>query len=171
MPTHITLTSIIGISFGGRERLNGTTFTVSSGVAPLRKQRLQTVGVGWSSSPECAQGLVDELLAALENEGKVWAHGWVELTNLINDFQTLTLEQVLKKLFGILAEAVLGSVKTVMDALLKILANIARSLLELLDTKIHIPVIFDILNEIGVPDISFLDLFCWISALAVTVRL
>lgn len=63
----------------------------------------------------------------------------------------------------------LGSVKTVMDALLKILANIARSLLELLDTKIHIPVISDILNEIGVPDISFLDLFCWISALAVTV--
>jgi hypothetical protein len=35
----------------------------------------------------------------LENEGKVLAHGWVELTNLINDFQTLTLEQVLKKLF------------------------------------------------------------------------
>lgn len=120
-------------------------------------------------APNVPQGLVDELLAALENEGKVLAHGWDELTNLINDFQTLTLEQVLKKLFGILAEAVLGSVKTVMDALLKILANIARSLLELLDTKIHIPVISDILNAIGVPDISFLDLFCWISALAVTV--
>ncbi|KAH6974308.1 hypothetical protein BKA56DRAFT_689829 [Ilyonectria sp. MPI-CAGE-AT-0026] len=39
----------------------------------------------------------------------------------------------------------------------------------LLETKIHIPIISDILNAIGIPDLSFLDLLCWITALSYTV--
>jgi hypothetical protein len=38
-----------------------------------------------------------------------------------------------------------------------------------LDTKIHIPIISDILNAIGVPEISFLDLFTWIGAAGITI--
>ncbi|KAL6416008.1 hypothetical protein AUP68_00215 [Ilyonectria robusta] len=39
----------------------------------------------------------------------------------------------------------------------------------LLETKIHIPIISDILNAIGIPDLSFLDFLCWITALSYTV--
>lgn len=57
----------------------------------------------------------------------------------------------------------------VVDAILDVLDRLARTVVEMLDTKIHIPIISDILNLIGVPDVSFLDLFLWIGAAGITI--
>jgi hypothetical protein len=91
------------------------------------------------------------------------------LETLAHDFPKLNVEDVLKRLLGILVDGVLSSAKVVVDALLKILHDVASAAMSILDAKIHIPIISDILNAIGIPDISFLDLFCWISAVAYTV--
>ncbi|KAM0418550.1 hypothetical protein ACHAPD_004910 [Fusarium lateritium] len=45
----------------------------------------------------------------------------------------------------------------IVDAMLDVLYRLAGTVVEVLDAKIHIPIISDIPNAIGIPDISFLD--------------
>ncbi|WP_291985247.1 hypothetical protein [Candidatus Accumulibacter sp. ACC007] len=115
------------------------------------------------------QNLIDDLLNALKQEGQVLDTLITRLETLAHDFPKLSVEDVLKRLLGILVDGVLSSAKVVVDALLKILHDVASAAMSILDAKIHIPIISDILNAIGISDISFLDLFCWISAVAYTV--
>ena len=120
-------------------------------------------------SANLLKSLIDDLYTALKAEAAVLGNFIHQLQKLATDFASLTVEEVLKRLVGILVDGLLGSAKVVVDALLSILADVATAALGILDAKIHIPVISDILNAIGIPDISFLDLFCWISAVAYTV--
>ncbi|KAL4867697.1 hypothetical protein BDV12DRAFT_170923 [Aspergillus spectabilis] len=76
---------------------------------------------------------------------------------------------MLKGVIAILADGVLPSSQSVIDSLLDVLQYFAQSGLELLDTKLHIPIISGILNAIDFPDITFLDLFTWIPAIRYTV--
>jgi hypothetical protein len=119
--------------------------------------------------PSIGQKLIDDLHKAIEDEGKI-VHDFVdEVAALAKDFSHLSTEDVLKRLLGILSEAVLGSVQVVVDAVLSVLADLFGAAIALLDTKIHIPVLSDILNDIGVPDMSFLDVLCWIGGAAFTI--
>ncbi len=125
--------------------------------------------ISGAPSPDLLQSLVNDLLTALKNEATVFDEVIGQLSSLAKDFSSLSVAEVLKRLIGILVDGVLSSAQVVVDALLSILADVATAALGILDAKIHIPVISDILNAIGIPDISFLDLFCWISGVAYTV--
>ncbi|KAH8429184.1 uncharacterized protein LDX57_006853 [Aspergillus melleus] len=120
-------------------------------------------------SQDTVQSLVDRLLTGLSNEGAVLGQVYSQLRDLASQFSSLNVGDVLKKLAVILADGVLSSAQVVVDALLDVLQSVAESATGLLDTKMHIPIISDILNAIGVPDISFLDLFTWIAAVGYTV--
>ena len=63
----------------------------------------------------------------------------------------------------------MSSVEEVVDALFRVLGHLASSALDLLDVKLRIPIISDIRGAIGVPEISSLDLFCWIGAVGYTL--
>ncbi|KAI9371420.1 hypothetical protein BJX61DRAFT_548260 [Aspergillus egyptiacus] len=115
------------------------------------------------------QSLVDDLMKAMESQGEVFMQTYNQLKDLAADFLKLSLADILRRLAGILVETVLGSTQVVVDAMLKVLRDLASTAIAVLDTKIHIPIISDILNAIGVPDISFLDLFTWIGAAGITV--
>ncbi|GIJ99199.1 hypothetical protein Aspvir_001325 [Aspergillus viridinutans] len=91
-----------------------------------------------------------------------------QLCALAADFKDMSVGKFLTRLAGILAGAALQAVKAVADVVLDALTKIARPAVKILDTKIHIPVISDILNALHI-DISFLDLFMWIAAVAYTV--
>ncbi|KAF5649805.1 uncharacterized protein FTJAE_769 [Fusarium tjaetaba] len=123
-----------------------------------------------SGMPEASmvQGLVDDMIKAMESQGMVFTQTYDQLKTLAEDFLDLSLADTLKRLTGILVQAVLGTTKVVVDAMLDVLYRLAGTVVDVLDTKIHIPVISDILNAIGVPDISFLDLFTWIGAAGIT---
>ena len=116
-----------------------------------------------------AQEIIDVLLAALSKEGTVLSETYTQLKDLASKFSDMSVADVLKQLLVILGDAVLDSTQVVVDALMDVLHSLAASAVALIDTKIHIPVISDILNAIGVPDISFLDLFMWITAVGFTV--
>lgn len=116
-----------------------------------------------------AKKLIDDLLTALKKEGHVLSEVYAKLKKLAHDFSELTVAQVLARLIGILGDGVLSSAQVVMDAVLDILIDLGSAVIEMLDAKIHIPVISDILNDIGVLDLSFLDLFTWIAAVAYTM--
>lgn len=62
-----------------------------------------------------------------------------------------------------------STVRVVSDAMFGVLSSLAGSALDLLDVKLHIPIISDILNAIGILDISLPGLFCWIGAVGCTV--
>lgn len=115
------------------------------------------------------ESLIGDLLTALKNEGAVLESVFNQLRNLATDFDSLSIVDILKRLVGILVDGVLSSVQVVVDALLQILHDLASSAIDLLDAKLHIPIISDILNLIGIPDISFLDLITWIAAVGYTV--
>ena len=115
------------------------------------------------------ESIIKDLITAIEDEAKVLGEVFEELKSLAESFSKLSVEEILKKLIAILVDGVLSSVQVVIDAILNILTDLAQTALEILDTKLHIPIISDILNAIGIPDISFLDLFCWISGVAYTV--
>ncbi|KAJ4208871.1 hypothetical protein NW759_013633 [Fusarium solani] len=115
------------------------------------------------------QSLVDEMMAAMESQGMVFTRTFQQLKDLAQDFLKLSLADILKRLVGILVESVLGTTKVVVDAMLDVLYRLAGTVVEVLDTTIHIPIISDILNAIGIPDISFLDLFTWIGAAGITI--
>jgi hypothetical protein len=109
------------------------------------------------------------MVTALANQGQVLAEVWEKLHDLINDFGNLSLNDILKRMAGIFAEGMLSSAQVVIDALLDVLAQLAPAAVGLLDTEIYVPVISDILEAIGVPSISFLDLFTWMAAVGYTV--
>ncbi|KAM4064425.1 gamma-glutamyltranspeptidase periplasmic precursor [Hirsutella rhossiliensis] len=113
--------------------------------------------------------LIDVLLAALSREGQVLSNVYLRLKELAEVFHTMTVAEAVKAFAATLADGLLSSVQVVFDALVDALRSLVGSAVELLDTKIHIPVISDLLNLLGVPDVSILDLFAWISAVSYTV--
>lgn len=125
--------------------------------------------VGNAPKQDVLQSLIDESFTALQNQAVVFDPLMDQLAELATEFSGLTVEEVLKRFIGIIVDGVLSGTQAIVDVLFDILSNMADSILSILDTKIHIPVISDILKEIGIQEISFLDLFCWISAVAYTV--
>ncbi|KAF7549725.1 hypothetical protein G7Z17_g6210 [Cylindrodendrum hubeiense] len=102
------------------------------------------------------QEVIDGLLNALETEGGNLDDAYSQLKGLTNSFSSMPIGQVLQKLAGIFSDVVLSSVQAVGDALFDVLIDFANSAFSLLGTKLHIPVVSDILNAIGIPDITFL---------------
>ncbi|KPM44923.1 hypothetical protein AK830_g1610 [Neonectria ditissima] len=125
--------------------------------------------VGAPTSADAAQELFDGLLTALEKEGQNLSDVYTSLKELAGDFASKSLGDVLKALVGIVANSVLSSVQAVGSALFDVLISLSTSALDLLTTPIHIPVISDILDALGVPKISFLEVICWVAAVAYTI--
>lgn len=112
---------------------------------------------------------VDILVRAVASEAKVGTAVQELMEQLAIKLDSMSVGDALNAVAAILADGVLSSAQVVVDALLDVLVQLASPAISLLDTKIHIPVISDILNALGVTDISFLDLFTWIAAVAYTV--
>ena len=113
--------------------------------------------------------LIEALQDALEQQGEVLGKAYDDLKALFQRAPTLTLTQILEGLIGIVADTALRSARVVVDALFDFLYIVAKKLVEYLDTPIHFPVISDILNAIGIPDFSMLDVMCWVAAVPVTI--
>ena len=124
---------------------------------------------GGDSALDVAESLLDELGTAMMQEGEVLSGVFNQLQTITAKFDTMSGADIIKAIVGVLANGVLSSVKVVVDALLNIISSLSGNVITLLDRKLHIPIISDILNDIGIPDISFLDLFTWISAVSYTV--
>lgn len=122
-----------------------------------------------SSMPVPPQSPINTLFQTLKNEGKVLDAVLVQFKQLANDYSDMNLEDILKRVIGILTDGALESAQNVVDALFDILYQVLNNILEVLDTPIHIPVVSDILESFGVSSISLLDLFCWIAAVPVTL--
>lgn len=81
--------------------------------------------LGDSPTENEAQGLLDDLVNAISNEGQVLGAILTQLQDLATQFSSLTIGDVLKKLAAILVDGVLSSVQVVVDLLLQVLCELA----------------------------------------------
>ncbi|KAE8396132.1 hypothetical protein BDV23DRAFT_168392 [Aspergillus alliaceus] len=116
-----------------------------------------------------ADKLIKVLLDTISDKGKVLSGVYKDLQELATSFKSLSIKDIIKRITAILESTLISSVKVVADTLFHVLSVLTSSALDLLDTKLYIPIISNILNTIGIPGISFLDLFCWIGAVEYTV--
>jgi hypothetical protein len=130
-------------------------------------------GASQDKPPSVPEPPSSKLFEALENamaqEKTRLDQAFEQLQQLAQDAHSMSVVDILKRLIGILADAVLRSAQVVIDALFDVIHAVAELALELLEAPIHIPVVSDILNAIGIPDVSVLDVVCWIGAVPVTI--
>ncbi|KAH8428090.1 uncharacterized protein LDX57_005795 [Aspergillus melleus] len=115
------------------------------------------------------QPLFDALLGAISEKGDVLSGVYGRMQKVATDFQSNPVGENIKAVAAILANGLLSGVKVVFNALVDVLLALAKSALKLLDTRIRVPIISDILDLLEVPDITFLDLFTWVAAVGYTV--
>jgi len=118
--------------------------------------------------PAELEELIKIFFNAIEAEANVFDDALDKLKDLIECLPTLNVGDIIKRFISVLFDGVLSGTTIVMDALFDILKVVAEIVLDALDTKIHIPVISDILKTIGIPELSILDLICWVGAVAYT---
>ncbi|KAI0972305.1 hypothetical protein F4678DRAFT_471847 [Xylaria arbuscula] len=116
------------------------------------------------ATADVVQDTIDVLLNAVSQEGEVLSAVYTKLQDVATNLTSMSISDAIKKIAVILGEGMLSSVRVVVDALLNALSSLANTAVDLLDTDIYIPIISDILEAIGVPSISFFDLFSWIAA-------
>ncbi|KAJ8122436.1 hypothetical protein ONZ43_g1370 [Nemania bipapillata] len=121
------------------------------------------------ATTDVAQKTIDNLLQVVSNEGQILSPVYVKLQELTKPIESMNVLDCFKAIIGILGEKVLSSARAVGDELLDALIPMEPAIYDFLETTIHIPVISDILEKIGVPRMTVLDLFLWIGAVSFTV--
>lgn len=123
------------------------------------------------SVPEASNAgqVLSVLAAAVYNEGAVLETSYHKLKALAVDIRSKSSQDILQGIIAVLTDSLLSSSQVVMDALLDVLQQASETVLDFLNSKIHIPVISDILGLVGVREFSIMDLFAWMGALAMTV--
>ncbi|MCX2585609.1 hypothetical protein [Pedobacter sp. MR22-3] len=119
--------------------------------------------------PIPGQSYIDILIQAIQNEGTLLDATIDQLEKLASNYKSMSLVDILKQIIALLADTVLESVENILDALLDVIQQVSQTILNILDTPIYIPVVSDILSAFGVHSVSFIDLFCWITAVPVTI--
>ncbi|PYS94498.1 MAG: hypothetical protein DMF64_00545 [Acidobacteria bacterium] len=126
------------------------------------------------ASTNVLDDLINRVIQALEDQGDVLVGAANRIrTELLDDsrYEALTLGEVLKKLTAIVVDALLNTTENVVDLLIDVFVILARAAVAALDTPIRIPVVSDILEDIGVKveSTSILDVVCMIGAVPATL--
>ena len=125
--------------------------------------------VGANKLPDDSSAPVSILQKALQTEERALQNAFSELEKLAKDLPTLTLADAAKRLAGIAALLGLETAKTVVDAVLDGLVQSAEAAITALDQDIYIPIVSDILEFLGFPDFSVLDVICYVGAVPATI--
>lgn len=114
--------------------------------------------------------LFDELIAALEREGKIFEKAIDTIkTQIADQIGTLDAGEIIKRLLAVLADTVLESIENILDTLLDIMQILLEGLPQVLDAVIEIPVISWLYKKITGSELSFLDLCCLVAAIPATI--
>ncbi|KAG9251705.1 uncharacterized protein F5Z01DRAFT_262006 [Emericellopsis atlantica] len=90
-------------------------------------------------------------------------------TDVIDQIQTLTPIEIVKRLVGISANLMLGVAKNVVVSVIEILKSIMQGVMNLLDATIEIPIISKIYKLVTGSNLSMLDLVCLVAAIPSTI--
>jgi hypothetical protein len=90
--------------------------------------------------------------------------------DIIDQVQTLSATEIVKRLSAILGDLLLGIAKDVIDGILSIMQEMAGDILKMLTTPLDIPVLSPIYKWLTDGDtLTFLDLACLVAAIPATI--
>lgn len=117
-----------------------------------------------------AEQILDDLVKLMEQEGDTLsAAANAVKTQIIDQFSTLSVSDIIKKLLGIIADTVVQSTENVLETALDVFAQLVRGAVDLLTAKLDIPVLSWLYHELTGEDLSFLDVVCLVAAIPVTI--
>jgi hypothetical protein len=116
------------------------------------------------------ESILNDLVKLMEAEGETLSATVNAIkTDIIDQFSTLTVTDVIQKLLAIITDSVLQSVENVLVTALDVLAQLVKGMIELLEEKLDIPVLSWLYYDLTGKDLSFLDVICLIAAIPVTI--
>jgi hypothetical protein len=146
---------------------------VNSAPANLGIHHFQgSVGASSSSLSLAApvEAIFDDLLKLLEAEGETLkAAAEAIKTDIIDQFSTLSVSDIIKKFVAIVADTVLKSAENVLVTLLDVFAQLLEGVIDVLTAKLDIPILSWLYKELTHEDLSFVDVICLIAAIPVTL--
>ncbi len=167
---------LTGLDTDGTTPIDKTSKPASDNSAPgallshhLKSNAQNASFLSTPASPPKPGNPVSVLINALEQEWDVLGESVDAISKLAGDIGSMSVEELVKQIIAIIADTTLESVKVVVDALLDLIYDMAELALAAFETKIHIPVISDILSDFGIPEFSFLDIICWAGAIPLTL--
>ena len=113
--------------------------------------------------------ILDELAAMLEREEGTFQEAIDNIKDLISNFSSLSVLDVLKRIIAILTDVLLETIENVVLTVIDVIQQILNGVVEVLDAKIDIPVISWLYKQVAGDDLSMLDLCCLIAAIPVNV--
>lgn len=116
-------------------------------------------------------GMINSLLQAFESEKDVF-EGFIHSikTEAIDKFDSLSVAEILQRIVVRLLDMLLDTTKVVGDLMFDVIAQLVRSAIGVLDAKVYIPVLSEILEDVfGIAPFSILDVLCLIGAVPATI--
>lgn len=134
------------------------------------KSNLPSATTSYIDLPDTLETILDDLYDAVKDEIQILVNAVQEIkSQIIDQYQSLTATQVMKKLAAILADTVISSIENVITKALEILQAVAQGILGVLEAPISIPVLSPIYQAIAGAPLSALDLACLVVAIPTTI--
>ena len=129
-------------------------------------EQLKQVFVSATSSKDFV-AIFEELA---EDEKAVFETALHQMLNIFeDDLTSKSIGEILKAIAGIMADSVIYSMKNVLDAMLELVKELILGIMEVVNKKIHIPVLSDILEDLfGIEPFLVLEVMALITASVVT---
>ena len=116
------------------------------------------------------EAIFDDLIKLMEKEGEtLQAAANAIKADIIDQFSTLSVSDIIKKFLAIVADTVLKSAENVLVTLLDVFAQLVDGIIDVLTAKLDIPVLSWLYKDLTGEDLSFLDVICLVVAIPVTI--
>jgi hypothetical protein len=123
---------------------------------------------GISAAANSVNALVMDLFQAVINDGEILNAAIDQLKDVFNDFGSMSLTDIVKKVLAIFVDAMLESVENILTAFLKVVGDLIQGVVAILDAPLGIPVISPLYKLFAGEELSLLDLICLVVAIPVT---
>jgi hypothetical protein len=116
------------------------------------------------------EAILNDLVKLLDAEGGTLSAAADAIQHdIIEQFSTLTVTDVVNKTLAIVAKTVLKSTENVLVTVLDIFAQLVQGVIDVLTAKLDIPVLSWLYHDLTGEDLSFLDVICLVAAIPVTI--
>lgn len=114
--------------------------------------------------------IFNDLMTLLQNEENTLTGAYNAIkTDIIDQFDTLSLSDIIKKFAAIIADTLLQTAENVILAAIDVFITLVSGTMALLNAPLNIPVISWLYEEITGDQLSFLDLICLVAAIPATI--
>ncbi len=157
----------------GSSSANPLPASVHSAPANLGMHHFQGNVSASSSSytqPSISEEIFKDLIQLINAEEQNVSNAATQIqTQIIDQFGTLSGDQIMQRFLAIAADLIIGAVEPVIVAVINILVQLSDTVLSAMTATINIPVLSWLYNELTGNELSFLDLMCLICAIPATI--